>query len=165
MPALLTSTSIRPNAATTLAMAALVWVSSVTSKATAIAGAPSRLSSAAANSAPARSRSAMAILAPARAKVWAISLPIPLAAPVTTATLSLRRIGPISISRNFPILREEGIDRRETLRLIEQGRVPAVRDRDVLQIRLLARHARHRRGAQQIGQGPADHQQGHVLDL
>jgi hypothetical protein len=36
------------------------------------------------------------------------------------------------------MLREEGIDRRETLRLIEQGRVPAVRDRDVLQIRFLA---------------------------
>src|SRR5690348_10901585 len=35
----------------------------------------------------------MAIFAPSRAKTRAISLPMPLAAPVTTATLSFRRMG------------------------------------------------------------------------
>src|SRR5215475_700541 len=39
------------------------------------------------------SRSAIAIFAPSRAKTRAISLPMPLAAPVTTATLSLRHMG------------------------------------------------------------------------
>jgi len=47
---------------------------------------PSRISAAAA-SAAARFRSAMATFAPSRAKVSAISLPMPLAAPVTIATL------------------------------------------------------------------------------
>src|SRR5690349_19167465 len=49
-------------------------------------------SSSAAASAPGWFRSAITTLAPSAAKVRAISLPIPLAAPVTTATLSLRRM-------------------------------------------------------------------------
>src|ERR1017187_9704156 len=107
----------------------------------------------------------MASLAPARAKVRAICLPIPLAAPVTTATLSLRRISLFSMRSSFPVSREEGVDRRQTLRLIEQRRVPTIRDGDVLKIRLLADHARHRRGAEQIGERSAYHQHGHALDL
>src|ERR1700690_3078374 len=107
----------------------------------------------------------MASLAPARAKVRAISLPIPLAAPVTTATLSLRCISLISMRSSFPVSREEGIDRRQTLGLIKQGCVAAVRDGDVLNIRLLADHARHRRGAEQIGGRSAYHQHRHALDL
>ncbi len=39
-----------------------------------------------------RSRSAMATFAPSRAKMMAISLPMPLAAPVITATLSCKRM-------------------------------------------------------------------------
>src|SRR3984957_2804520 len=93
MPALLTSTSIRPKAATTVAMPASTWRSLVTSLATAIARPPARLRSSAVRSAPAASRSNIASLAPARAKVRAISLPMPLAPPVTTATWSLRRCG------------------------------------------------------------------------
>src|SRR5262245_19945369 len=50
-------------------------------------------SSSAVASAPRCFRSAMTILAPSSAKVRAISLPMPLAAPVTMATLSLRRMG------------------------------------------------------------------------
>src|SRR5882724_3812972 len=53
---------------------------------------PEASSSFAAVSAPCWFRSAMTILAPSPAKLRAISLPMPLAAPVTTATLSLRRI-------------------------------------------------------------------------
>src|ERR1039457_6900323 len=164
MPALLTRMSIRPKASTTLSMAASTCTSLVTSMATAIARPPSRLSSASARWAPAESRSAMASLAPAREKVRAICLPIPLAAPVTTATLSLRRISLISMRSSFPVSREEGVDRRQTLRLIEQRRVPTIRDGDVLKIRLLADHARHRRGAEQIGERSAYHQHGHALD-
>src|SRR5258708_4638189 len=53
---------------------------------------PEASSSFAAASAPCWFKSAMTIFAPSLAKVRAISLPMPLAAPVTTATLSLRRI-------------------------------------------------------------------------
>src|SRR4029453_4351720 len=49
-------------------------------------------SSSAVASAPRWFRSAMTILTPSAAKVRAICLPMPLAAPVTTATLSLRRM-------------------------------------------------------------------------
>src|SRR5499427_9223994 len=91
MPALLTRTSIAPNALTTLAMPASTWASLATSMATPMARLPLASSSRAVASAAFWSRSAMAILAPSRAKRRAISLPMPLAAPVITATLSARR--------------------------------------------------------------------------
>src|SRR5215831_3737614 len=92
MPALLTRTSIAPNALTTLAMPASTWASLATSMATPMARLPLASSSRAVASAAFWSRSAIAIFAPSRAKTRAISLPMPLAAPVTTATLSLSRM-------------------------------------------------------------------------
>src|SRR5215470_16044557 len=58
--------------------------------ATPIARLPLASSSRAVASAAFWSRSAIAIFAPSRAKMTAISLPMPLAAPVITATLSAR---------------------------------------------------------------------------
>src|SRR5215470_17118334 len=62
--------------------------------ATPMARLPLASSSRAVASAAFWSRSAIAILAPSRAKTRAISLPMPLAAPVITATLSARRPWP-----------------------------------------------------------------------
>src|ERR1700704_2476501 len=93
MPALLTRMSSRPNAAIAFAMPASTCGSLVTSMATPTARLPDASSSFAAESAPCWFRSAMTTLAPSSANFRAISLPMPLAAPVTTATLSLRRIG------------------------------------------------------------------------
>src|SRR5476649_401556 len=84
MPALLTRMSMLPKALMVLATAASTWASSVTSAAT-----PMALSlpiSAAVASAAAWLISAMATFAPARTYSSAISLPMPLAAPVTKAT-------------------------------------------------------------------------------
>src|ERR1700674_2659730 len=92
MPALLTRTSTPPKVSTVLCTAISTCSSSVTSTATPIASAPALLSSAAVDLAASRFRSAIAILAPSRANTSAISLPMPLAAPVTKATLSLRRM-------------------------------------------------------------------------
>src|SRR5262249_2452876 len=91
MPALLTRTSIAPNALITAAIPASTCSSLATSMATPAARLPLASSSRAVASAAFRSRSAIAILAPSRAKTRAISLPMPLAAPVITATLSARR--------------------------------------------------------------------------
>src|SRR5690242_4785428 len=92
MPALLTRMSRRPKALAALAMPASTCSSEVTSIATPMARRSAPPSSDAAASAPAWFRSAMATLAPSRRKVRAISLPMPLAAPVTTATRFLRRM-------------------------------------------------------------------------
>src|SRR5689334_1529210 len=87
MPALLTSTSTPSQARTTAATAAATCSSFVTSIATASAVPPLRLISSAAPCAACWFRSAIATLAPSAAKRSAISLPMPLAAPVTMATL------------------------------------------------------------------------------
>src|SRR5215831_7810795 len=53
-------------------------------------------------------KSAMATLPPSRAKVSAISFPMPLAAPVTMATLSFRRMAPpIFSSQRVGLLQAE----------------------------------------------------------
>src|SRR5258706_5868363 len=83
MPALLTSTSTPPQALTTSSTAALTCASLVTSMATPSAVPPRRRISSAAACAASLLRSAIATLAPSRAKREAISLPMPLAAPVT----------------------------------------------------------------------------------
>src|SRR6266446_7783475 len=99
MPALLTRMSTPPKAATTAATPSLTAFSSVTSMAIPIAWPPlARISFAVA---PAASllRSAIATFAPSRAYTRAMSLPMPLAAPVTIADLSLSLISPL-ICRN-----------------------------------------------------------------
>src|SRR5262249_29646631 len=87
MPALLTSTSTPSHSRTTAATAAFTWSSFVTSIATASALPPLRIISSATAWAASLFRSAMATRAPSRAKRRAISLPMPLAAPVTMQIL------------------------------------------------------------------------------
>src|SRR5512135_2196586 len=87
MPALLTRMSTPPNAATVAATPALTASSLQTSITTLMASPLRPRISAATASAAAWFRSAMATLAPSRANVSAISLPMPLAAPVTMADL------------------------------------------------------------------------------
>src|ERR1700756_1349068 len=98
MPALLTSTSIRPKAETAAATPDSTSASLVTSMARAMTRSPEWSSSSAAARAATKLRSAIATRAPAAAKVRAISWPMPLAAPVTRATLSLRCIRWRSVS-------------------------------------------------------------------
>src|SRR5581483_2741192 len=93
MPALLTRMSTPPNASATAAMPASTAASLVTSIATLIAWTPRLRSSPATASAASLLRSAIATFAPAWLYASAMALPIPLAAPVTTATLSLSFIG------------------------------------------------------------------------
>src|SRR5215813_11602687 len=91
MPALEIRISSRPKVSIVLATQASVCASLVTSTATPIARlAPP--SSAATASAPFWLRSAITTLAPSRANSMAMSLPMPLAAPVTMATLFSSRM-------------------------------------------------------------------------
>src|SRR4029077_15055581 len=91
MPALLTSTSIRPYFAIVSATPFSTAVSSATFIATAKASDPVPLISRAVASAASKLRSAMTGTPPSAAKRTAISLPMPLAAPVMIATLSEKR--------------------------------------------------------------------------
>src|SRR5580658_2894116 len=124
MPALLTSTSIRPKTEIAAAMPDSTSDSLVTSIATAMTRSPELSSSSAAARAAVKLRSAITTQAPASAKVRAISLPIPLAAPVTTAVLSLScmRVAPygaaVSQRDSLPsVLRQiEGHDAFEVVR-------------------------------------------------
>src|SRR5438105_10907600 len=89
----------------------------------------------AAASAPSWRRSAMTILAPSPANVRAISLPMPLAAPVMTATLSSRRIDSLlAAERVLDVGREIVVhDLAETQREVGEN----VHGRDDLQHRQL----------------------------
>ena len=91
MPALLIRISRRPKVSSTRAMPASTCSSLLTSISIPSARFPSGSISEAVSSAAFRSRPAITTFAPSLAKVIAISLPIPLAAPVITATLSRRR--------------------------------------------------------------------------
>src|ERR1700737_1723899 len=122
MPALLTSTSTPPNAATTAATPSLTAGSLLTSIAIPSAWPPAaRISPAAASAAP-LSRSATATLAPSRAYVNAISLPMPLAAPVTIAVLSLSFMGTLQIGRRarWDVPRDH---RRRGLKHVSSGQI------------------------------------------
>src|SRR6516162_8493638 len=87
MPALLTRISSRPNRSTVVAIPASTAASSLTSIATPTAVPPARLIWVAVASADCNCRSAIATFAPSVPKRLAISLPMPLAAPVMIATL------------------------------------------------------------------------------
>src|SRR6201997_2916913 len=91
IPALLTSTSIRPYFAIVSATPFSTAASSATFMATAKASEPFALISRAVASAASKLRSAMTGEPPSAAKRSAISLPMPLAAPVMIATLSEKR--------------------------------------------------------------------------
>src|SRR5580704_1593605 len=91
MPALLTSTSMRPYFAMVSATPFSTAASSATFIATAKASEPFALISRAVASAASRLRSATTGIPPSAAKRNAISLPMPLAAPVMMATFSEKR--------------------------------------------------------------------------
>src|SRR5215471_12206135 len=91
MPALLTSTSIRPYFAIVSEMPFSTAASSATFMAIAKASDPFCLISRAVASAASKLRSAMTGTPPSAAKRTAISLPMPLAAPVTIATFLSKR--------------------------------------------------------------------------
>ena len=80
--------SIPPNRAATAAIPVSTWSSSVTSMATPKARWPLGSNSRAVALAASMLRSAMATLVPLARNSLAMSLPMPLAAPVITATLS-----------------------------------------------------------------------------
>src|SRR6516165_6640633 len=109
MPALLTRISTRPNRSIVVAMPAATAASSLTSMATPTAVPPARLISVAVASADGNRRSAIATFAPSVAKRLAISLPMPLAAPVMMATLpSSCPMERIPCGRNEPLPRRTG---------------------------------------------------------
>src|SRR5262245_14643661 len=100
-PALLTRMSITPNSATAAATPLFTAPSSVTSMAIASARGPARPISSAVLSACALSTSAMTTWAPSAANLAAISLPMPLAAPVTMAVFPSSLIGALLVSRSY----------------------------------------------------------------
>src|SRR5262245_40780109 len=104
MPALLTSTSIRPYFAMVSETPLSTAASSATFMATAKASDPVALISHAVASAASKLRSAMTGTPPSAAKRRAISLPMPLAAPVTIATLPVKRDISGLLSRVFQII-------------------------------------------------------------
>src|ERR1700728_199237 len=145
IPALLTSTSMRPKAATTAAVPDSTSDSLVTSMAMAMACSPERSSSSAAAGPPVESRSAITTRAPAWTKVRAISLPIPLAAPVTIATLSLRFIHSAPAGSLPSVLREiEGQDALEIVRPFEDLGVTERAHRVVIACAAVVLHAEAR---------------------
>src|SRR6516162_3151214 len=104
MPALLTSTSIRPYFAIVSATPFSTAASSATFIATAKASEPFALISRAVASAASKLRSAMTGTPPSAAKRNAISLPMPLAAPVMIATLPEKRVISGFLSRVFHVV-------------------------------------------------------------
>jgi len=88
MPALLHRMSMSPSAAVTAPKADFISASSPTSAEAAMARTPSLAVSSAAALAPAALRSTMPMSAPSAARAPTIARPIPLAPPVTSATLA-----------------------------------------------------------------------------
>ena len=90
MPALLKSTSMRPSLRRISSVILSTSVGSVTSTRTANVRPPSEASQSAVCLAVSRSKSAITMSEPACAKLWAMALPKPLAAPVIIETLFLK---------------------------------------------------------------------------
>src|SRR4029077_12669307 len=107
IPALLTSTSSRPYFAIASETPLSTAVSSATFIATAKASDPFCLISRAVASAASKLRSAMTGTPPSAAKRTAISLPMPLAAPVMIATFSEKRGIPRFLSRILQVIEHD----------------------------------------------------------
>src|SRR3984893_2586766 len=122
MPALLTSTSIRPYFAIVSAMPFSTAVSSATFMPTAKASEPLALISRAVASAASRLRSAMTGVPPSAAKRSAISLPMPLAAPVTMATFLAKRDISAVLSGISQIIEHDLAEAERQVRHIVGGR-------------------------------------------
>src|SRR5262245_11720853 len=149
------------------------WVSLVTSMPTAIALPPASAISSATDPAATLFKSAIATLPPSRAKVSAISFPMPLAAPVTMATLSLRRMAPAVLSsQRMDFLRSEPRfsdrlghivvhDLAEAERQIRQN----VECRDDVNYRQLRDRGERVRGQRQSGRAGPGALHEHVLEM
>src|SRR5438552_976965 len=107
MPALLTSTSIRPYFAIVSVTPFSTAASSATFIATAKASEPFALNSRAVASAASKLRSAITGIPPSAAKRRAISLPMPLAAPVMIATFPEKRGIPRFLSRVLKVIEHD----------------------------------------------------------
>src|SRR5690349_9938640 len=107
IPALLTNTSIRPYFAIVSATPFSTAASSATFMPTAKASEPLALISRAVASAASRLRSAITGVPPSAAKRNAISLPMPLAAPVMIATFALKRDMRKLLSRVFQVIEHD----------------------------------------------------------
>src|SRR3989454_8607701 len=92
LPALLTSTSTRPNVASVACTARCTSASSVTLPGTASARPPAAVIESAVSSRISLRRPVVVTLAPSRANVVAMAAPVPVPPPLTMATLSASRI-------------------------------------------------------------------------
>jgi hypothetical protein len=117
-PALLNTTSSRPNRAPTSAYIASTAASSVTSQGSTSARSPAPASPATASSF-AELRATSATRAPAARKASAVARPIPWLAPVTTTTLSSTDIAPPSYRRSGA--RRRPLPRSRRLRPLPQS--------------------------------------------
>src|SRR5215470_9827648 len=117
-------------------------------------------------------KSAMATLPPSRAKVSAISFPMPLAAPVTMATLSFKRMAPLALlSERMGLLQAES-RYRSLAHVVVHDLAKAERQirenvdcRDNLEYRQLGDRGQRMRGQRQsCGAGPGA-LQGNVLEI
>src|SRR5262245_15114572 len=118
-------------------------------------------------------KSAMATLPPSRAKVSAISFPMPLAAPVTMATLSFRRMAPPVLSlRGMGLLQAEVRSSDRLAQVVVHDFAEAERQirenvdsRDNLEDRQLGDRGQRMRGQRQgCGPGPSALQR-NVLEI
>src|SRR5215510_4757288 len=119
-PALLCSTSRRPNVSSVARIAAWRLASSVTSVRMAMAPLPARC---AVSSPATAAMSATTTLAPSRANSTAVARPIPVAAPVMKATLPARRamqFPPLELPQMLP-QRGPGVLCAHHAALLEQG--------------------------------------------
>src|SRR5881409_705291 len=109
MPALLTTMLAGPSSSSIVAAAALSAFASVTSTPYAAALAPDAVSSPTIASSRSMRRAINATVAPALARARAVWAPIPLDAPVITATLPLRSIEGLRLGMFGPFVRADGL--------------------------------------------------------
>src|SRR5437868_1939407 len=162
IPALLTSTSMRPNFAIVSATPFSTSGSSATFMPTAKASAPFALISRAVASAASRLRSAMTGVPPSAAKRRAISLPMPLAAPVMISTFPSKRDIPISFQRDLSVFQIIEHDLAETERKV--GNIVSGRDHLAYrQPRHIAQRVLEELDGSRAGPGPLHRDVFHVV--